>query len=272
LISADLSWQGTSRFLLLHPDANGYIYVLDRSNGAILAADPFVPTNAIKGIDLASGLVDPDDTKAVHTNTNTRDICPAWPGATGANGLAIGDAAFAPRLGLLYIPVNGLCMDMEGRNATFISGTPYMGANLRAKSVPGRPAGAVIAWDIAARRIAWRADEPFPVQGSVLATGGGVVFYGTLDGKFKALDARTGEELWQFQGASGFIGRPLAFQDSNGHEAIAAVAGIGGPIGRVAQNGIDIRDATAAHGFANALQDLPIPRSHGGTLYVFGLP
>jgi alcohol dehydrogenase (cytochrome c) len=272
VIAADLPWDGRQRRVVIHPDANGMVYVLDRSNGAILAADAFVATNATDGVDPASGTLRRNDAKAIHTNTGTRDICPGWPGATGANGLAVGDAAFAPPLGLLFIPVNGLCMDMEARDVTFISGTAYMGANLRAKAAPGRPRGSVIAWDVVRRSVAWQRDESFPVQGSVLATAGGIVLYGTLDGWFRALDARTGRVLWQQRTDSGIIGRPLSFDTADGHQRIAVMAGIGGPIGRVAQNGIDLRDATAAHGFANALRDLPPPRSHGGTLYVFGLP
>ena len=271
LIGADLAWGGQSRPLLIHPDANGFVYVLDRSTGAILAADPFLPSNAVTGIDLRAGRPQRNDEKVVHTNTLTRDICPGWPGATGANGLALGEADFSAQDGLLFIPVNGLCMDMEGRNTGFIAGTPYTGANLRAKSAAGRPAGGVIAWDIAQRRSAWRSDEAFPVQGSVLSEGD-LLFYGTLDGWFKALDARTGGLVWQYRVASGIIGRPIAFRGSDGRLYLAVVAGIGGPIGRVAQNGIDLRDATAAHGFANALRDLPLPQSRGGTLYVFGLP
>jgi PQQ-dependent dehydrogenase (methanol/ethanol family) len=271
LVAADLAWQGQSRRVLIHPDANGMVYVLDRATGAILGADAFLPTNAVRGVDLDIGRPQRDDAKTIHTNTNTRDICPGWPGATGANGLALGDAAFAPERGLLFIPVNGLCMDMEGRNATFIQGTAYTGANLRAKSVPGRARGGVIAWDVTQRGIAWRSDEAFPVQGGVIVAND-LVFFGTLDGWFKALDAGSGKLLWQSRTASGIIGRPLAFQGEDGKPYVAVVAGIGGPIGRVAQNGIDLRDATAAHGFANALQDLPQPRSHGGTLYVFGLP
>jgi PQQ-dependent dehydrogenase (methanol/ethanol family) len=271
LIAAELPWGGKARSLLIHPDANGTVYVLDRASGAILAADPFLATNAAKGPDLDSGRLHRNDTKAIHTNTTTRDICPGWPGATGADGLAIGDAAYAPERGLLFIPANGLCMDMEARNATYIQGTAYMGANLRAKSVPERPRGAVIAWDVAKRRIAWNSEESFPVQSGVTFSNG-IVYFGTLDGWFKALDAESGETLWQYRTASGIISRPLAFQGDDGTPYVAVVAGIGGPIGRVAQNGIDLRDATAAHGFANALRDLPNPRYRGGTLYVFELP
>jgi alcohol dehydrogenase (cytochrome c) len=147
-----------------------------------------------------------------------------------------------------------------------------MGANLRAKAVPGRSPGAVIAWDVAEAQIVWRRDEPFPVQSGVVATPGGLIFYGTLDGWFKALDARNGRVLWQYRTASGIIGKPLVFRSDAGKQYVAVVSGIGGPVGRVAQNGIDLRDATAAHGFANALRDLPMPQSHGGTLYVFALP
>jgi PQQ-dependent dehydrogenase (methanol/ethanol family) len=272
LIAADLNWDGQSRRILIHADANGFVYVLDRGTGAILAADPFISSNAAGEIDLRSGRLRRNNEKAIHTNTLTRDICPGWPGATGANGLTVGEADFSAQDGLLLIPVNGLCMDMEGRNAGFIAGTPYTGANLRAKAAAARPAGGVIAWNIAQRRMAWRSDEAFPVQGSLVLTAGGLLFYGTLDGWLKALDPRNGGLVWQHHLASGVIGRPIAFRGSNGRPYIAVVAGLGGPIGRVAQNGIDLRDATAAHGFANALRDLPLPQSHGGTLYVFGLP
>jgi PQQ-dependent dehydrogenase (methanol/ethanol family) len=271
LIAADLTWDGKPRPLLLHPDANGFVYVFDRSTGTILAADPFAPSNAMTGVDPASGGAQRNDAKAIHTNTLTRDICPGWPGATGTDGLALGEADFSAESGLLFIPVNGFCMDMEGRNAGFIAGTAYTGANLRAKPGASRPAGGVIAWDVARRQIAWRSDEAFPVQGSVLLTRGGLLFYGTLDGWFKALDASNGRPVWQRRLASGIIGRPLAFQGREGEPYIAVVAGIGGPAGRAAQNGVDLRDATAARGFANALQGLPMPQSHGGTLYVFGL-
>lgn len=272
VIAAEIPWGDQSRRVVIHPDANGRVYVLDRGNGEILAADAFVPTNTDHGVDPASGALRRDDTKAIHTNTNTRDICPGWPGATGADGMALGEAAYAPPLALLFIPVNGLCMDMEARDVTFIPGTAFTGANIRAKPVPGRPRGAVIAWDVVHRRIAWRLDEPFPVQSSMLATAGGILFYGTLDGWFKALDTRSGRLLWQYQTSSGIISQPLSFTAGDGRQRVAVVAGIGGPIGRVAQNGIDLRDATAARGFANALQDLPMPQSHGGTLYVFSLP
>ncbi|MBV8915797.1 MAG: PQQ-binding-like beta-propeller repeat protein [Acetobacteraceae bacterium] len=255
-----------ARKLLVHPDGNGRVYVIDRSSGKLLSAAAFVPTNASTGVDLETGLLQRNDGKSVSVNSTTRDICPGWPGATGP-----GAAGFSAATRLLYIPANLLCMDMEGRNTSYVSGTPYMGANLRMKAQPGQSRGALIAWDIGANKAAWTVPEPFPVAGGVLVTAGGVVFYGTLDGWLKAVDARSGRSLWQARTASGIIGTPTAFHGADGRQYLAVLAGVGG-VGRVAWRGIDVRDATAAHGYANALRDLPQQTTPGGALHLFALP
>jgi glucose dehydrogenase len=163
-------------------------------------------------------------------------------------------------------------MDMEPRDTSYMSGTPFIGANLRMKAPPGISRGALIAWNVGSAKPAWKVAEDFPVEGGVLATAGNLVFYGTLDGTFKALDARDGHMLWQFQASSGIIGQPITFRLADGHQYVAVTAGTGGPAGRVAENGIDPRDATAAHGYANALRDLKQPADPSSTLYVFALP
>lgn len=271
LILADMPWRGSARKLLIHPDASGWVYVLDRLTGEMLSAAAFVPGNATTGIDLATGALRRNAAKSVSPNSITRDICPGWPGATGAGAPGAAAAAFSPETGLLYIPVSRLCMDFEPRDANFISGTPFIGANLRMRAAPGLTRGAVVAWNVADGKVAWTVDEAFPVTSGVLATGGGVVFYGTLDGQFKATEARTGRPLWQFKTASGIIGQPITFRLSDGHQYVAVVAGVGGAAGRAAQQGIDVRDATAAHGYANVLRDLKPADDPAGTLYVFAL-
>jgi lanthanide-dependent methanol dehydrogenase len=85
------------------------------------------------------------------------------------------------------------------------------------------------------------------------------------------VDARDGHLLWQFHTSSGIIGQPITFQRADGHQYVAVLAGVGGVAGRVARNDLDVRDATAAHGYANALRDLKPPQDSGGRLYVFGL-
>jgi lanthanide-dependent methanol dehydrogenase len=272
VLLADTRWQGQDRSLLIHPDANGQIYVLDRGTGAILSVTPFVEVNATQGVDIPTGTLRRNVSMDVSPNAVTRDICPAWPGATGADGTNLGASALSPQTRLLYIPASRMCMDMEPRDTSYMSGTPFIGTNLRMKAAPGFSRGALIAWDVIGAKPAWTVAEGFPLEGGVLATAGGVVFYGTLDGVFKAVDASNGHVLWQFHASTGIIGQPITFRLADGHQYVAITAGTGGPAGRVAENGIDLRDATAAHGYANALRDLKQPADPSGTLYVFALP
>jgi glucose dehydrogenase len=266
-----MPWQGRDRSLVIHPDANGQVYVLDRGTGAILSVAPFVQANATRGVDISTDTLRRNVAMDVSPNAVTRDICPAWPGATGADGTSLGAAALSPQTNLLYIPASRLCMDMEPRDTSYMSGTPFIGANLRMKAAPGISRGALIAWDVSGAKPAWTVAEDFPVEGGVLTTDGGLVFYGTLGGEFKAIDARNGHVLWQFHASSGIVGQPMTFRLPDGHQYVAITAGTGGPAGRVAEKGIDVRDATAAHGYANALRDLKQPADASGTLYVFSL-
>jgi PQQ-dependent dehydrogenase (methanol/ethanol family) len=273
LLPVRMEWHGETRDLLVHPDANGHIYVLDRPTGVLLSAVPFVPVNASLGVDLATGLPRYNPEKAINPNATVRDICPGWPGATGGGGTTIGASAFSTRTHLLYIPVNRLCMDLEARDANYIRGTPFVGANVRLTAPSGHAGrGALMAWDVAAEKPAWTVEERFPVLSGVLVTDGDVVFYGTLDGWFKAVDGRTGRLLWQFKAAAGFIGQPIVFLSPGQGPCVAVLSGAGGGAGEATENRLDIRDATAANGSANALHDLKPPVDASGGLYVFAIP
>jgi PQQ-dependent dehydrogenase (methanol/ethanol family) len=256
-VSVDTDWQGRQRPLLIHPDANGYVYVLDRSTGETLAADPFTP----------SAVASEGRAKFPRTNVQSRGICPAWAGATGS-----GASTFSPETGFLYIPTSHLCMDLEPRIANFIRGTPFIGANLRLTMPPDAVGGALVAWSIANRSVAWRVEEPLPLAADAMATAGGLVFYGTLDGYFKALDAQTGQPLWQFKTSSGFIGRPTSYWGPDGRQYVAVVSGLSDAYPSAAGNDIDRRDATAAFGLANAFRGTLKPSDPSATLYVFRLP
>jgi alcohol dehydrogenase (cytochrome c) len=120
--------------------------------------------------------------------------------------------------------------------------------------------------------MAWAIDESFPVWSGVVVTAGGVAFYGTMDGWFKALHARTGQELWKFKVGSGIIGQPVTYRGPDGKQYVAVLAGVGGWPGAIVSGNLDSRDATAALGFVNAMKDLPQYTTEGGMLYVFGLP
>ena len=102
-----------------------------------------------------------------------------------------------------------------------------------------------------------------------LATAGDVVFYGTMEGWFKAVDARTGVLLWQFQTGSGIVGQPITYRGPDGHQYVAILSGVGGWPGAVVVNDLDTRDATAALGWGATMDDLKSKTNKGGTLFVF---
>jgi PQQ-dependent dehydrogenase (methanol/ethanol family) len=263
----DLPIDGRTRKVLLRPERNGYFYVVDRTNGEVLSADPFVHITAAKGVDLKTGRLIPVPEKQPQVGIVTRDICPAAPGAKDWN-----PSAFSPQTGLVYIPHNNLCMDFEAMEANYIAGTPFVGANVRYYAGPGGHRGEFTAWDPVARRKVWSVKESFPVWSGAVVTAGDVVFYGTMEGWFKALHARTGELLWQFKTGSGIIGQPVTYRGPDGKQYVAVLSGIGGWPGAVVVNDLDTRDATAALGWGGAVPDLKAATAKGGTLYIFGLP
>jgi alcohol dehydrogenase (cytochrome c) len=112
----------------------------------------------------------------------------------------------------------------------------------------------------------------FPVWSGALVTAGDVVFYGTMDGWFKAVDAHTGKLLWQYKTGSGIIGQPTTYRGPDGKQYVAIMSGVGGWSGAIVAGGLDARDSTAALGFVAAMTDLPKVTNKGGTLYVFALP
>jgi alcohol dehydrogenase (cytochrome c) len=163
-------------------------------------------------------------------------------------------------------------MDWESVEANYIAGTPYVGAEVRMFAGPGGHRGELSAWDIIRGKEVWTIKESFPVWGATLATAGGLVFYGNMEGWFKAVDARTGDLVWQFKTSSGIIGQPTTFQGPDGKQYVAILSGVGGWAGSIVSGDLDPRDSTAALGFVNAMRDLKKVTTKGGTLYVFALP
>jgi glucose dehydrogenase len=140
------------------------------------------------------------------------------------------------------------------------------------KPGPGGNRGEVTAWDPVRRQVVWVAKEQFPVWSGTVVTGGGLVFYGTMDGWFKAVDARSGAPLWKYKVDSGIIGQPVSYRGPDGHQYIAVLSGVGGWAGAVVSGPVDPRDGSAALGFVATMSDLPKYTTAGGTLYVFALP
>jgi PQQ-dependent dehydrogenase (methanol/ethanol family) len=266
-ILVDLAIAGTKRRVLIHPDRNGYVYVIDRSSGEVLSAEPFTYVNSSRGVDRATGrLLEVEEKKPVLGKT-VRQICPAAPGAKDWQ-----PSAFSPRTGLVYIPHNNLCEDLLGVEANYIEGTPYVGASVRYYAGPGGNRGAFTAWDPVLAKRVWSIEEKYPAWSGALVTAGDLVFYGTMDGYFKAVHARTGALLWQTHVSSGIIGQPVTYRGPDGKQYVAVLSGVGGWSGAVVAADLDTRDLTAGNGFAHAMRDLPTDTEKGGTLYAFALP
>jgi lanthanide-dependent methanol dehydrogenase len=241
--------------------------VVDRGTGEVLSAKPFHHNTLTTGVDLKTGELQLIPGREPKTNQVVRDICPAAPGAKDWS-----PSAFSRRTGWLYLPHNNFCMDYEGVEANYIAGTPYIGANVRYVAGPGGHRGEFSAWDIEQGREVWTIKERFPVWSGTIATAGDLVFYGTMEGWFKAVDARNGAVLWQFKTSSGIIGQPTTYRGPDGHQYVAILSGVGGWAGAVVSNDLDTRDATAANGWGSMMHDLPDATTKGGTLYVFRLP
>lgn len=266
-ILLDMEIDGQPRKLLVRPARNGYLYVLDRETGEVISADAFSYTNTSNGVDLETGRLRVVEAKVPTTEGVTRDICPTASGAKDWN-----PAAYSPDTGFLYLPHQNICMDWTSRETNYIAGTPYVGAEVVMKPGPGGYRGVLTAWDVASREAVWEVQEEFPLWSGVLATAGGLIFYGTMDGWFKALDAATGELLWRFKTESGIIGQPVAYRAPDGSQHIAILDGVGGWAGAVVSGELDPRDPTAALGFVGVMPDLKNVTKPGGTIYVFALP
>jgi lanthanide-dependent methanol dehydrogenase len=269
-ILLDLPLNGQTRKVLVRPERNGYVYVLDRTTGEVLSANPFMQVTSSTGVDTKTGKLLYNPEMEPKMGQVVRGICPAAPGAKDWQ-----PSSFSPRTGLVYIPHQNLCMDEQSTAANYIEGTPFVGANVKMYAGPGGNRGELCAWDPVKGNKVWAIQENFPVWSGTVVTAGDVVFYGTMDGWFKAVDARpeqNGKVLWSFKVGSGIIGQPVTFKGPDGKQYVAILSGVGGWPGAIVAAGLDPRDATGALGFNNAMKDLPQFTTAGGMLYVFSLP
>ena len=204
MILTDQQVGGQARKLLTHFDRNGLAYTLDRVTGELLVAEKFDPkVNWTTGVDMNKSsptygrpkVVDQYSTDKAGEDVNVKGICPAALGTKDQQ-----PAAYSPETQLFYVPTNHVCMDYEPFKVSYTAGQPYVGATLSMYPPPGEShMGNFIAWDNKTGKIVWSNKELFSVWSGALATAGGVVFYGTLEGYLKAVDAKTGKELYKFK-------------------------------------------------------------------------
>lgn len=269
VILAEQKVKGKMHKTAVHFDRNGFGYTMDRETGELLVAEKYDPAvNWSNGVSLKTGRHDRVAKYSTARNgedVNTTGICPAALGSKDQQ-----PAAYSPRTGLYYVPTNHVCMDYEPFEVEYVAGQPYVGATLSMFPAPGGThLGNFIAWDAREGKIVWSNPERFSVWSGALATASDVVFYGTLEGYLKAVDAQTGRELYRFKTPSGIIGNVNTYKHG-GKQYVSILSGVGGwaGIGMAIPSLENDSDGLGAVGAYKALSSWT---NLGGVLSVFSL-
>jgi glucose dehydrogenase len=215
-------------------------------------------------IDMATGRPVLNDAMMTKENVNVKGICPSSQGSKDQQ-----PASYDPNTKLFYVPTNHVCMDYQAFNVKYKAGFPFVGALVNMYPADhGDVGGRFIAFDPISGQTKWEIKDRFQDWGGALTTAGGLVFYGTLTGEFRAVDINSGKVLWHFKTPSGIIGNPITYT-YNGKQYVAILSGVGGwaAIG-LAEN---LTKATEGLGAVGATATLADYTNLGGTLLVFAL-
>jgi len=267
-ILVDMEVDGKMRKTLVHFDRNGFAYVLDREDGTLLRANKFVTVDWAEKIDLKTGRpvkVKQHSPFAIGVNVST---CPSAMGGKDQQPCAVDPKDPAN----FYCPTNNWCMELEPQERTHTQqGTVYVFANVY--MYPEKPGitGKFKKFNVLTGETAWEIPDPYPNWGGALVTDGGLVFYGSLGGDFRAVDRNSGKVVWSRKLGSGIIGNPITYK-VGGKQYVSVKAGLGGWIGLPITAGLDLNDKFGAIGAtamakASGLNLIP----QGANVYTFRL-
>ncbi|HKB62681.1 MAG TPA: PQQ-dependent dehydrogenase, methanol/ethanol family [Burkholderiales bacterium] len=225
-VLADITVEGVKRKVLMHADRNGFLYTLDRTNGKLIAANPYVKVNWAERID-------PKTARPVETEVAKRlragekvEVRPRWTG--GKNWMPM---AFNPNTGRLYLAMleETSVYQLNKELPVYKAGERYMGVeNTTAPRTPGEPWGYFGALDPLTAKPKWKLPlMDLPSWSGMLATAGGLVFSGRPTGEFVAIDEDTGNIAWQFKTGSGINAQPITYTH-NGRQYVSVLSGLGG--------------------------------------------
>jgi PQQ-dependent dehydrogenase (methanol/ethanol family) len=267
-ILTDMEIDGKKVKALTHFDRNGFAYVLDRTDGTLLRANKYVTVDWAEKIDLKTGRpikVKEHSPFAVGVNTS---VCPSAMGGKDQQPCAVDPK----EPNMVYCPTNNWCMEDEPQQRTHTNqGTVYVFANVFMYPEKAGVTGKFKKFDVLTGKTAWEIPDPYPNWGGALVTDGGLVFYGSLGGDFRAVDRNSGKVLWSRKLGSGIVGNPITYK-VDGNQYVSVYAGIGGWVGLPIAAGLDMNDKFGAIGAtaiakASGLNLIP----QGGTLYTFRL-
>jgi lanthanide-dependent methanol dehydrogenase len=266
VVLVDMEVDGKMRKSLVHFDRNGFAYVLDRTDGTLLRAHKYVTVNWAEKVDLKTGRpVKVAEHSPLKAGVNTQ-ACPSAMGGKDQQPVAVDPTDPAN----FYVPTNNWCMEDEPQVRSHTQqGTVYVFANVY--MYPEKPGvtGKFKKFNVVTGMTEWEIPDPYPNWGGALVTAGGLAFYGSLGGDFRAVDRATGKVLWSRKLGSGIIGNPITYS-VKGKQYVSVWSGIGGWIGLPVTAGLDLNDkfgAIGATAMAKAANLSSIPQ--GGTLYTF---
>src|SRR5229473_3161151 len=225
MILADIKVKGKPTKVLMDANRNGFFYVLDRTDGKLLAANAYVKVNWAKGIDMETGR--PVETD-VATKARAGEKVVVWPSILGGKNWE--PMSFNPKTGLAYANTLNFGGHYKAIPAEYKAGDWYLGMDLSDLwewPAGNEPRGYLKAIDPLTGKAKWQAPSTLPRFSGVLSTAGGVVFSGQLTGELEAFDADTGKKLWQFKTGSGIEGQPVTWEQ-DGRQYVAVSSGIGG--------------------------------------------
>ena len=222
MILADMDIGGRRRKVLMQAPKNGFFYVLDRTNGELLSAQPYVQVSWAKEVDKKTGR--PVENPGVHYPEAAAFI---KPGPLGGHNWQ--PMSYNPQTGLVYIPAQDtLFIYSPDKKFGYKPGTWNLGIDVSIfKDVAPMMPGFLLAWDPVNQKERWRVPYNNFWNGGTLTTGGNLVFQGTADGRFLAYSADKGEKLWEVSVGTGIIASPVTYE-LDGVQYVSIMAGWGG--------------------------------------------
>ncbi|MGH8140119.1 MAG: PQQ-dependent dehydrogenase, methanol/ethanol family [Steroidobacteraceae bacterium] len=266
VVLVDMNVDGKMRKCLVHFDRNGFAYVLDRTDGTLLRAHKYVTVNWAEKVDLKTGRpVKVPQHSPLKVGDNTQ-ACPSAMGGKDQQPVAVdpGDPSN------FYVPTNNWCMEDEPQQRSHTQqGTVYVFANVYMYPEKQGVTGKFKKFNVLTGKTEWEIPDKYPNWGGALVTAGGLAFYGSLGGDFRAVDRESGKVLWSRKLGSGIIGNPISYS-VKGKQYVSVWSGIGGWIGLPVTAGLDLSDKFGAIGAtamakASGLNHIP----QGGMLYTF---
>jgi PQQ-dependent dehydrogenase (methanol/ethanol family) len=267
-ILVNMKINGRERKTLVHFDRNGFVYVLDRTNGTLLEAHKYVTVNWAEKVDMKT---DRPVKVYEHSPLLVNQMAQACPSAMGGKDQQ--PASVDPSdPQVFFVPTNNWCMQDTPQTRTSLQqGVVYVFANVYMYEEQPGVSGRIKAFNVVTGKTVWDIPDKYPNWGGTLNTAGGLVFYGSTGGDFRAVDSKSGRVLWSRKLGSGIIGNPITYS-IGGHQYVSIMAGIGGWIGLPVTAGLDLNDkygAIGATAMAKATHLNEVPQ--GGEVYTFRL-